>query len=190
MRFYTKSLLIAITGIALLLSIPSCLRVAWEWLEDTSYYAPGYTEAKFNSIREGMLEAEVIRVLGKPLKVMKATECTEWIYGPSNLGVSDDGGLYVSSSDPANYTIVMADGMGTITSVRGTYLKYNGQALAGRPLAEMESRFGKPRKVIRQPAQKYLVYSGSKVDGSYQIRNVGLDAADRVSCIVARFYQD
>lgn len=190
MRFRTRSLLIAIAGIAILLSVPSCFQAAWEWLEDSTDYAPGYTEARFKSIRDGMLEAEVRRVLGAPLRVVKATEYTEWIYGPSNLGVSEDGGLYVSSSNPANYTIVMADGTGTITSITGSYLQYHGQALVGRPLAEMEARFGKPLRVIRQPAQKILVYSGSKVDGSYYIRNVGFDATGRVNSIVARFYQD
>jgi hypothetical protein len=164
--------------------------VAWEALQDTSYYAPDYTEAKFRSIREGMLEAEVIRVLGDPLKVEKATEYIEWIYGPSHLRISDNGGLYVNSSDPLNYTIVMADGTGKITHITGNYLKYNGQRLAGRTLAEMEAQFGKPLRVIRQPSQKYLIYSGTEVDGSYHIRNVGIDAAGRVNSIVARFYQD
>lgn len=175
---------------ACLLAFPGCLQLAWETMQDTTYYAPAYTEAKFRSIREEMLESDVIRVLGNPLKTEKATEYIEWIYGPSYLRIADDGGLFVSSSDPLAYTVVMADGRGTITSISGRYLDCNEHAFVGHSLAEMAAKFGKPLKVLQQPSRSMLTYSGTKVDGSYYIRKIGIDAEGKVNSIVATFYQD
>jgi hypothetical protein len=45
--------------------------VSWITLGDpfrTTVYAPGYSEDKFQSIRSGMSDSEVIRILGEPLK--------------------------------------------------------------------------------------------------------------------------
>jgi len=54
---------------AMVFSIPSVLTNLWEAVQDTSRYAPGFSERRFQSIKIGMLEDEVIRRLGKPLAV-------------------------------------------------------------------------------------------------------------------------
>ena len=118
-----------------LVAIPLFLAGGY-FLQDTTNYAPGYSEQKFTSIRIGMNEKDVIGVLGKPLRTSGNRPYHEWIYGPPRLQISDDGGLYVSSSDPGPYTYVMADGVGKITSLCGTYLKTDAGTFVGKTLHE------------------------------------------------------
>ena len=78
----------------------------------------------------------------------------------------------------------MADGAGKITLVSGTYLNINLSSMVGRSLSELEASYGRPLKIIAQPSQKYFIHSGTKVDGSYYIRNVGLDKTGCVNSLV------
>jgi hypothetical protein len=48
--------------------------------EDRTTFAPGFTEAKFDSIRTGMSESEVISVLGKPLEKDGHPDRRYWRY--------------------------------------------------------------------------------------------------------------
>jgi hypothetical protein len=174
-----------------LVSVPRCLL----WLEDTSYYAPSYSEQKNISIKCGMRASSVLLILGEPLKVEKVTAYTEWIYGPGHLRVSDHAEPYtlqepVRSGDPRDYTILIAEPTGEITFASGGYLRVNEGSLVGRTLSEIESRFGKPLKVIRETARHYLVYSGTTCDGSYYVRKIGIDETNRVNNVVAGWYQD
>jgi hypothetical protein len=142
-----------------------------------------------------MLETDVIDILGQPLKVENPTESIEWVYGPSELRVSDHIEPYtlqepVRSGDPRSYTIFIADPAGTITFASGGYLGVNEWSLVGRDLSEIESRFGKPRTVLRETARRYLIYSDTTNDGSYKVRKIGIDEAGRVNNIVAGWYQD
>ena len=200
MRLRTYHLMAAVAATALatalLIAVPKLLRLAFEAIQDTTRYAPGYSEARFRSIRTGMPEAEVRRLLGDPLAVRAATEYVEWVYGPGNLEVAEDGGLSwdVPSGTPVNtgtgYTAVMADRNGVVTSLSGDFLKSSGDPSACKTLNEIEARFGRPKKEIVQPSSRFLIYSGTEVSGSYYIRNVGLDASGRVNKVVAGFYQD
>jgi len=180
-------MMISVAVVGLLLSVPSCL----VWLEDSTYYAEGYSDGKFMSIRHGMHESDVVRILGEPLKVEEATEYIEWIYGPSHLRVSDHVEPYtlqepVRSGDPSSYTIVIAEPTGKVTFASGGYLRVNEQSLVGSNLAKMESRFGKPLRVIHETAQRYL--SGTAEHGSYNVRKIGIDQAKTVCNAVAGWY--
>ena len=200
MRIRTYHLMIAVAATALatalVMAVPTLLRLAFEAIQDTTRYAPGYTEAGFQSIRPGMPESEVRRLLGEPLSIRAAREYIEWVYGPSNLEVAEDGGLSwdVPSGTPVNtgtgYTAVMADRNGVINSTSGGFLTSFGDPSACKTLGEIEARFGKPKKEIVQPSSRFLIYSGTEVSGSYYIRSVGLDASGRVNKVVAGFYQD
>jgi hypothetical protein len=142
-----------------------------------------------------MQESGVIRILGEPLKVENPTEFIEWIYGTSDLPVSEHVEPYtlqepVRSGDPRSYTVLIADSTGRVIFASGGYLKVSGQSLEGRDLAEIQSRFGKPLKVLRETARRYLIYSGTTNDGSYKVRKIGIDEAEKVNNIVAGWYQD
>jgi hypothetical protein len=60
----------------------------------------------------------------------------------------------------------------------------------GEGLSDVRRRFGEPRAIREQPSCKDLVYSGTKVSGSYYTRGIGLDASGQVNSIVAGWYQD
>jgi hypothetical protein len=190
-RFTVRGIMILVVLTGALFSIPSCL----VRMEDSTYYAKGYSDDKFGSLRPGMKESEVIRILGAPLKVENPTEYIELIYGPSDLRVSDHVEPYtlqepVRSGDPRSYTILIAEPTDRITFASGGYLKVNEQSLVGRDLSEIESRFGKPLKILREAARRYLSYSDTANDGSYKVRKIGIDEANRVNNIVAGWYQD
>src|SRR6476620_11233305 len=109
MRFTVRGIMILVAVMGALFSIPTCL----VWMEDSTYYAKGYSEGRFRSIRPGMQESEVIRILGEPLNVENPREFIEWIYGPSDLRVSDHVEPYtlqepVRSGDRRSYTILIA----------------------------------------------------------------------------------
>jgi hypothetical protein len=190
-QFTVRRLMIGVAGVAALLSVPSCL----VWLEDSTYYAEGYSIDRFMSIRHGMDEAEVRRILGEPLKVEAVTESIEWIYGPSHLRVSDQVLPYtlqdpVRSEEPSSYTILIADAKGEITFNAGSYLGVNDESLVGANLAEMGARFGPPLKVLHETARRYMIYSDTTNSGSYQVRKIGIDHANKVNNIVAGWYWD
>jgi hypothetical protein len=85
---------------------------------------------------------------------------------------------------------LIAEPTGMITFAAGGYLGVNAQSLVGSHLSEMESRFGKPLRVLRETARRYLVYSGTTCDGSYRVRKIGIDEAKTVNNIVKGWYQD
>jgi hypothetical protein len=96
----------------------------------------------------------------------------------------------VRSGDPSSYTILIAEPTGKITFASGGYLNVNEQSLVGSSLANMESRFGKPLRVIRETARRYLIYSDTTNDGSYSVRKIGIGKARQVNNIVMGWYQD
>lgn len=50
-----------------------------------TYYAPGFTEAKFASLKEGMTAAEVVEVIGPPLARIPNEDGTIlWTYSDRN----------------------------------------------------------------------------------------------------------
>ena len=190
-RFTVRAMMISVAVVASLLTIPTCVH----WFEDSTYYANGYSDGNFMSIRHGMQESDVIRILGEPLKVEEVTEYIEWIYGPSHLRVSDHVEPYtlqepVRSADPSSYTVLIADLNGKITFASGGYLKVNEQFLVGTDLASMESRFGNPLRILCETARRYLVYSDTIDHGSYNVRKIGIDEMKRVNNIVMGWYRD
>jgi hypothetical protein len=88
--------------------------------------------------------------------------------------------------------VAPADGVDGSSSVHATggFLPIDPNDLVGEDLSDVRRRFGDPRAFRDQPSSKYLVYSGTKVSGSYCTRGVGLDAERRVNRIIAGWYHD
>jgi hypothetical protein len=79
--------------------------------EDQTRWAPGFDEAKFARVRPGMLEGEVVSLLGRPLRVVH-------FEGP------DERVLYYSEGPPdTNYwlRLVVVDAVGRVRDVRSEY---------------------------------------------------------------------
>lgn len=192
-RFRVRTILLTVAVAAGVLAVPSCLTTAWRTLQDTTHYAPGYSEWKFRSIRPGMHESEVIRLLGQPLRIHAAEPRITWYYGPPTLRVSGDGGLWDTRGNfdtGRGYTAITADQGGRVVHATGGFLRIDPDGLVGEGLSDVRRRFGQPRAVREQPSCAYLGYSGTKVSGSYYTRGIGLDASGRVNSIVAGWYQD
>jgi hypothetical protein len=192
-RFRVRTLLLVVVLAAGMLAVPSCLVAAWQTLQDTTYYAPGYSEWNFRSIRPGMPESEVIRLLGQPLQAHGVEPRITWYYGPPTLRVSDDGGLWDASGTfdtGRGYTVITADQGRRVVQASGGFLRINPDDLVGQTLSDVRKRYDEPRAVREQPSSKYLVYSGTKVSGSYYTRGIGQDASGRVNSIIAGWSQD
>jgi outer membrane protein assembly factor BamE (lipoprotein component of BamABCDE complex) len=179
-QFKLRRFMLILALLAIVFSIPSCLSVMWRTIQDTTHYAAGYSESKFNSLVPGMGEEEVIQLLGDPLRVEVVKGSTTWYYGPKSLRVAEDGGLYLNSSGPLQFTLVTADDLGMVKSATGDYLKLDGRTLVGRSLVEVKEHFGEPLTVRTRPSGRYLRYTDTQVSGSYYTRTV----------IIAGWYQD
>jgi hypothetical protein len=83
------------------------------------------------------------------------------------------------------YTVIAADKGGRVVQASGGFLGINPNHLVGEDLSDVRKRFGEPRAVRDQPSSKYLVFSGTKVSGSYYTRGIGLDREGRVNSIIA-----
>jgi outer membrane protein assembly factor BamE (lipoprotein component of BamABCDE complex) len=185
-----KHAMLVLALFALVFSLPSYLGMIWRFIEDTTHYAKGYSESKFQSIVPGMPEEEVIELVGRPLKVDVVRGSTTWDYGPKSLRVAEDGGLYVDSDDPAQFTIVTADDSGTVISTDGSYLKLDGRTFDGKRLVDVKEQLGEPLTVRSRVTGRYLSYAETRVSGSYYIRDVVIDSNGHVSRTTARWYQD
>jgi len=158
--------------------------------EDTTAYAPQYDEGKFRSIRPGMAEAAVVRLVGKPLREGRSRPQVEWYYGPPTLRVADDGGLYATSGDfdPVwGFTVARARPDGKVFEVLGGYFDDVPKELIGADLAEFRRRFGEPVAVHTNRASRHLLYSATKSSGSYRTRVVGLDPGGKVVEVIAGY---
>jgi hypothetical protein len=170
---------------AVLFSIPGCVDSVWEALSDTTEYAPGYSEQVFHSIRLGMSEEDVIRIMGQPLEDKSDSGYVNGYYGPASLKVTETGAV-----SGAECTYVRADAAGKIDATAGSYLKAGWNDLVGLDLIEMRRRYGEPVAIRPHKKWRYLAYSGSRVDGSSYIRRFWLDTSGRVTQIEAHWYQD
>ncbi|WP_165068781.1 hypothetical protein [Paludisphaera rhizosphaerae] len=63
--------MLIVAGVAMVAASPRFLVDAFRFVSDTTVYAPGYTEAGFESVRLGMKRAEVLSRLGPPLKTRR-----------------------------------------------------------------------------------------------------------------------
>jgi hypothetical protein len=160
---------------------------------DTTVYATGYDEGRFRSIEIGMTEAQVHKLVGKPLRETKAKPQIDLYYGPPTLRVTSDGGMFDTSgffNSAWGYTIARANPDGKIIEILGGYFPEAPNNLVGLDLAEMKKRFGEPNTIRTIKATHYLVYSGSKNSGSFRTRALGIDKDGKVTEIIAGYYFD
>jgi hypothetical protein len=179
-RKTTSRWLIVTATIAFL--ITSSLAVAW-WAIDGTTYATGYSEWRFRSVKIGMDEKALIRLLGEPLHIEPNTERIVWTYiGPTT---AENG----AAMAPAMTTLTAALS-GVINDVSGTYLRGDVKGLIGRPLASAKERFGEPSGICKTTSRKVLCYATGPGSRSHFERRIGVDVLGRVSEIIASWYQD
>ncbi len=158
---------------------------------DTTAYAPGYDEAKFRSIELGATEAQVHKLIGKPLRETKAKPQIDWYYGPPTLRITSDGGMFDTSgffNAAWGYTIARANPDGKIVDILGGYFPEVPKEMVGSNLVEMKKQYGEPIAIRTLQATRYLVYTGSKSSGSFRTRALGIDQDGKVVEIIAGYY--
>jgi hypothetical protein len=157
--------------VSLLLFLAICLAVNWG-PRDGTVYAPGYSEARFRSIRVGMTREEVTRVLGEPLSIEPASGYVLWVYAPDdyrNLRQHEDG----PTTTPPQ-TAFQTDPAGKIVSVYGGYLDVDKDEFVGHQLDDVRKRFGEPLEIYSTPDRELYWYS--RMDGvkGHFVRNIEL----------------
>lgn len=184
-RLRTLAIWIAIlcVGFAIARQFP----VVLQYVQDTTQYARGFSEARFRLIRAGDSESHVISLLGPPLKTMVEPEEIHWHYAPIGYLVHENGAV---SDLCLPCTIVFATSDEIVTGFSGSYFTVNPGTLVGLSLADVKKRFGSPRVQRRRPFKKELFYSESDRDGSYFRRAIYVNSTRTVTEIVADFYQD
>lgn len=150
------------------------------WALDDTEYSPGYTEANFDAVREGMTEGEVVRLLGRPLDSWKQDPGVVRWYGPPGSSVDEGGGLHVPGSDWSKSAVIDFDPSGRTARPGGPF--------AGASPDEVRAALGEP---IREEVRRAVVlWRYTRSDGHHHRRWVGFDAAGMVAEKRAYFYWD
>lgn len=161
--------------------------------EDTEY-APGFSEAGFESIAVGDDRARVLAVLGAPLEARSVKRSSSWLYSPvPHPGFGADG------SASGTFNLVAFDAAERVESVLGqvetttgkSWLGQQGtielgpgplglsesrrRAMVGKTKAEVAALLGAPDHVRESRAVEVLCYSRSPTSKSYRVRRIGLD---------------
>lgn len=151
-------------------------------LSDTTQYSPGYTEAAFEAVQEGMTEDEVRRLLGEPIRNHAGNPGVVRWYGPPGSWVGEDSGLHTpNGSDGSKSAIIRFDLSGRVAQ-DGPW--------PGRTAEEVKSVLGRPIQEKVSRAVVYWQYSISPPDGSYHRRWIGFDPDGKVAEKIAYFWWD
>jgi hypothetical protein len=139
---------------------------AWQ-NRDRTVYAPGFSEAKFRTIRLGMAKKDVLRILGNPMSIDSATGYIDWTY-PKNRLCPDE----PSSVEP-NVTF-RANVKGKIEAVYGDCSSADPKRheLVGHFLQELRKRLGEPERTLTVPDREYYWYSEMKNIKDRYIRGI------------------
>jgi hypothetical protein len=131
---------------------------AWQ-TRDPTVYAPGFTEARFRTIRVGMPKKEVIRILGDPVSIEPASGYIYWTYLTNGCG--DKPLLPERPSVVQSDVTFHADLNGKIEAVYGDYvcLDLKKDGMVGHSLEEVRERFGEPKETLTVPNRDYYLYS-------------------------------
>jgi hypothetical protein len=101
------------------------------------------SERNFRSIRLGMHESQVIRLLDQPVQTHSAVPQLSWYYRPSTLRVAHDGGLWDTRGtfdSGLGYTAVTADQAGRVVNASGGFLGIKPNDLVGQRLIDVSKR--------------------------------------------------
>jgi outer membrane protein assembly factor BamE (lipoprotein component of BamABCDE complex) len=173
-------------GLALLVILAVALGAGslfW-YNRDTTKYAAGFTEEKFQKLKPGMGLAEVYSLLGRPLVVRQEASPAQWCFGESTFVRKD--GAYVLEDFLSPPRCVVFDEIGVV-------LKTTGIGMAGiQPGMSAEqvlALLGEPDR--RSPAVALtLHYTTPGGEGIFRGRIVAVNAKNRVSKVTSYEFHD
>ena len=166
-------------------------------------YAPGYSEAKFKSIKPGDSEQQVISMLGQPFSTEDSKPFVEWIYS------ADEQRSYSRTGQGSRtHTTIRFDINDCVVSVAGmvqtsansftfgdglNYLKLTEtkiKKLTGSSQDEVKRLFGPPTAIYEDKTSTFLRYSKSPSSANYHLRAIGVDKDGKVVKIWREIYWD
>lgn len=159
-------------------------------LEDTEY-ATGFSEQRFRQVTIGMSEKDVLAILGNPFTVTTQAWVEIWSYYPVKKSPSQTNRSVLTTrlnfDVPATATELSFDPAGIVTNVIGEFLRDATNGISGK---EAEIRWGKPQELFSRPFARVYHYTRSAGGGTYKLREVYIDANERVLSIIAEIYYD
>ena len=192
-------IVLILIGAVLAVAVPKLLVGV---MTDTEY-APGYTEAGFESIELGDNKADVFSALGPPFSTSASTPTIKWLYcDKDHPGFQEDGGI------SGTFSLIVFSAAGEVLATMGqteterssgffsssSSVTWDGgplgapmgnpmgspSALKGSTESEIRAKFGSPRHVLSDPETEVLIYSRSPSSTHYLLRSIGLNAAGTV----------
>jgi hypothetical protein len=154
-------------------------------------YAAGYSEGKFRQIKQGMAMREIIALLGPPLSQSTQEWSEVWLYRPPGTQptVTRKGGVTTFSNMFGKVTHLRFTPTGTVADMSGDYLSEN---LVDLTKEQVRAKVGNPDDRIVRDFQIIYDYTapGKRGTGTYKRREVGFDASNNVSSVVATTHYD
>ena len=181
-------LLIMIAAVLSSVLLIGCDRIMFG---EQTKFSSGYSERKFQQMKQGMTVQEVVSLLGTPLTQTTQQWSEVWSYTPPesqpNTPRTKDGtSTYKLFGKVTHLRFTEA---GVVAAVSGDYLEGN---FVGLTKQQVQAKLGEPsqRELKRFEVIYHYTAAGKSGSGTYKRREVHFDATNKVSSVVAATYYD
>lgn len=180
-------------GVLTLLGVAVAVYFAWYPRLDTAY-APGFSAAKFRSLRAGATMGEVRSLLGEPVSVTRQTQPEVWSYGfpywemaslSSEKGLVLSGGTLRIDDYPAVRPDVYFDDAGRVAGAPSWAPFSNAHKGDGKD--DVLKVLGPPCMIVNADSFTYWNYSGPRSkDSNYERWSLRFSATGR---LVGKYFE-
>jgi outer membrane protein assembly factor BamE (lipoprotein component of BamABCDE complex) len=181
--------LLAIVALALSsVLLTGCDRIVFG---EQTKFSLGYSERKFQQIKQGMTVQEVVSSLGPPLNQRTQQWSEVWSYTPPetqrNTSRAKDGTSTFNLFGKVTYLRFTEAGL--VERASGDFLEGN---FVGLTKQQVQEKLGEPSQREVEPFEIIFHYTepGKSGSGTYKRREVHFDTARKVSSVVAATYYD
>jgi outer membrane protein assembly factor BamE (lipoprotein component of BamABCDE complex) len=155
-------------------------------------FAGGYSEHKFQQIKQGMPMQDIVSLLGPPLSQRTQQWSEVWSYRPpgtQSTTTRTKDGATIFSNVFGKITHLRFTPIGTVMTMSGDYLS---EDLAGLTKEQVRAKVGAPHSRTLREFQIIYRYTapGKRGSGTYKRREVHFDGSNKVSSVVAKMYYD
>lgn len=154
-------------------------------------FSAGYSEQKFQQVKQGMAVHEVVSLLGTPLTQTTQQWSEVWSYTPpeSRSNAPTTNGSASTFNLFGKVTHLQFTEAGVVAKVSGDYLA---GSFVGLTKQQVQAKLGEPSQREAKPFEVIFHYTaaGKSGSGTYKRREVHFDATNKVSSVVAATYYD
>ena len=154
-------------------------------------FSSGYSERKFQKIKQGAAVQEVVLLLGTPLMQTTQQWSEVWSYtppeSPPNIPSTKDGTSTYALF--GRITHLRFNEVGVVTTMSGDYLD---EDFVGQTKQQVQARVGAPNQRELKPFEVIYYFSAAEKsgNGTFKRREVHFDASNKVSSVVAATHYD